>query len=68
MYFSQGILRLNTCSAVLIPALKPACSSAVISFACGWSLFRMIFNMADKADGSVVLAQLQVAFRWEYDN
>ena len=27
------------------PALKPACSSAMISSACGWSLFRMIFNM-----------------------
>ena len=26
-------------------ALKPACSSAMISSACGWSLFRMIFNM-----------------------
>ena len=24
--------------------------------------------MADKADGSVVLAQLQVAFFWECDN
>ena len=24
--------------------------------------------MADKADGSVVLAQLQVAFLWEFDN
>ena len=24
--------------------------------------------MADKADGSVVLAQLPVAFLWEYDN
>ena len=24
--------------------------------------------MADKADGSVVLAQLQVAFHWECDN
>ena len=31
------------CSVVLLPALKPACSSAVISSACGW--FRMIFNM-----------------------
>ena len=26
-------------------ALKPASSSAMISSACGWSLFRMIFNM-----------------------
>ena len=27
------------------PALKPACSSATISFACGWSLCRTTFNM-----------------------
>ena len=33
------------CSVVLLPALKPACSSAMISSACGWSLFRMILNM-----------------------
>ena len=51
-------------SVVLLLALKPACSSAMISSACGWSLFRM----ADEADGSVVLAQLQVAFLWECDN
>ena len=44
-YFSQRILRLNICSLVLIPALKPACSSAMCSSACGWSLFRMIYNM-----------------------
>ena len=25
-------------------------------------------GMADKADGSVVLAQLQIAFLWECDN
>ena len=25
--------------------IKPACSSAMISSACGWSLFRMIFSM-----------------------
>ena len=29
----------------LFCALKPACSSAMISSACGWSLFRKIFNM-----------------------
>ena len=33
------------CSVVLLPALTPACSSAMISSACDWSLFRMIFNM-----------------------
>ena len=27
------------------PALKHACSSAVICSACGWSLFMIIFNM-----------------------
>ena len=37
--------RLNICSVVLFLALKPACSSAMISSACGWILFRMIFNM-----------------------
>ena len=31
-------------------------------------LQRDLTRMADKADGSVVLAQLQVAFLWEYDN
>ena len=64
---------LNICYVVLRPALKPACCSAMIYSVCGWSLFRIIFKndligMADKADGSVVLAQLQVAFRWECDN
>ena len=33
------------CSVVLLPALKPTCSSAMISSASGWSLFRMIFSM-----------------------
>ena len=66
-------LEMNICSQVLLSALKSACSSAIISSACVWSLFRMIFSMtltrmADKADGSVVLAQLQVAFLWECDN
>ena len=28
-----------------LPALKAASSSAMISSACGWSLFRMIFSM-----------------------
>ena len=29
----------------------------------------MIFNrMADKADGSIALAQLEVAFLWDCDN
>ena len=54
---------------VLLPALKPACSSAMISSACDWSPFQHdVTRMADKADGSVVLTQLQVAFLWECDN
>ena len=57
---------------VLLPALKPDCSSAMISSACGWSLFsdfqHDLTRLADKADGSVVLVQLQVGFLWECDN
>ena len=30
---------------VLLPALKPAWSSAMVFFACGFSLFSIIFNM-----------------------
>ena len=37
--------RLKICSVVLIPALKPACSSAMILSACGFNLFNMIFSM-----------------------
>ena len=44
-YFSQRIPRFNICSVVLLPAVNPSCSSAMISSACGWGLFRMIFNM-----------------------
>ena len=33
------------CSLVLLPALKPACSSAIIFSACGFNLFSMIFRM-----------------------
>ena len=33
-YFSQRIRRLKICSVVLLPALKPACSSAMIVSAC----------------------------------
>ena len=45
LYFSHRILRLKICSVVLLPALNPACSSAIISSACGLSLFKMILNM-----------------------
>ena len=37
--------RLKICSVVLLPALKPACSSAMIFSACGFSQFNMIFSM-----------------------
>ena len=37
--------RLKICSVVLLPALKPACSSAMIFSACGFNLFSMIFSM-----------------------
>ena len=59
---------------VLLPALKPACSSAMVYSACGWSLFRMIFNMTllgwliRLIYSSVVQVQLQGAFLWECDN
>ena len=36
---------IEICSVVFLPALKSACSSAMISSPCGLSLFRMIFNM-----------------------
>ena len=57
----------------LLPALKPACYSAMIFSAFDWCLLMMIFNMnlvwmADKAVDSVVLAQLQSCFLWESDN
>ena len=38
--------RLKICSVVLLPALKPAWSSAMIVSACGFNLFSMIFSMA----------------------
>ena len=51
---------------VLLPALKPACSSATIFSACGFNLQNDLQHdfdwMADEADRSVVLALLQVAF------
>ena len=38
-------LRLKICSVVLLPARKPACSSAMIISACGFNLSSMIFSM-----------------------
>ena len=37
--------KVEICSVVLHPALNPACSSAIISSACGLSLFKMTFSM-----------------------
>ena len=37
--------RLKICSVVLLPALKPACSSAMIVSACGFNLFSIIFSI-----------------------
>ena len=44
-YFSHSMRRLKICSVVLLPALKPACSSAMIFSACGFNLFSMIFSL-----------------------
>ena len=38
-YFSQSMHRLKIYSVVLIPSLKPACSSAMMFSACGFCLF-----------------------------
>ena len=38
------ILRLKICSVVLLPALIPTCSLAMIFSACGFRLFSMIFS------------------------
>ena len=43
--FSQRMRRLKICSVVLLPALKPACSSAMIFSACSFNLFSMTFSM-----------------------
>ena len=43
--FTKRILRLKICSVVLLPALKPACSSVIMFSACGFNLISMIFSM-----------------------
>ena len=58
---------------VLLPALNPACSSAMISSAWGLSHFQDDFQhdfarMIDEADSSVVLAELQVVLFRECNN
>ena len=61
------MLRLNICSIVLLPWRKPACSSAMMFPAWGFSLHNNDFQhnfaaVADQADGAVVIAQLKFAF------
>ena len=55
---------------VLLPALNPACSLAIISLAWGLSLFNMTINMTliTEADSSVVLAELQGSLFRECNN
>ena len=43
--FSQRLCRMKICSVVLLPALKPACSSVMIFSACGFNPFGMVFSM-----------------------
>ena len=44
-YYSQRRFWLKICSVVLLPALKPACSSAMIFHACDFNLFNIIYDM-----------------------
>ena len=57
---------------VLLPALKPVCSSAVIFSACDLSVqYDLQHDFAwvtDEADRSVVLALLQIAFLGKCDD
>ena len=43
--FLNRMQRLKICSVVLLPALKPAYSLAMIFSACGFNLLSMIFSM-----------------------
>ena len=55
---------------VLLPALKPACSSAMVFSACQSVRYDLQHDFAwvtDEADHSVVLALLQVAFLGKCD-
>ena len=64
---------LKICSVVLFPALKPACSSAMILSACGFNLVQYDLQhdfawVTDEAYCPVVLALLQVAFLGKCDD
>ena len=43
--FSHRMRRLKICSVMLLSALKPAYSSTMIFYACGFNLFSMDFSM-----------------------
>ena len=55
-YFSHRILRLKICSVVLLPALNPACSSAIISSAWGLSLFKITFKVLEACYSAQLLS------------
>ena len=65
---------MKICSVVLLSALKPASSSAMIFSACGFNhsvQYDLQLDFAwvtDEADRSVVLALLQVAFLGKCDD
>ena len=67
-YFSHRILSLKNSSVVLLPALNPACSSAIISKPIQDEFQHDFARMTDEADSSVVLAELQVALFRECNN
>ena len=45
IFLTQRIRMLKICSVLLLPALKPTCSSAMSFSACGFSLLSIIFSM-----------------------
>ena len=58
-YFSHMNLMLKICSLMLLPALIPACSSAIMSSAYFQDDFQNDFaQMTNEADSSVVSAEL----------
>ena len=64
---------MKICSVVLLLALNPACSSAIIFSVWGFRHIQDDFQhdlarMTDEADSSVILAELQVALFRECNN
>ena len=71
--FLTQMRRLKICSVVLLPALKPACSSAMIFFRLWLQSVQCDLQhdfawVTDEAYCSVVLALLQVAFLGKCDD